>query len=182
MPPTIIGLYSSAPGSGKTTIAQVLRNNGYYINSFAGPLKNMMVALLESAGYTNSEAWRMVRDKDSIIPALGFRSRTVQQRLGTEWGREIMRETFWVDIWRSKAERCTKVVADDVRFPNEAETIKRMGGQVWHVIRPSITNRETHPSEGLLDDWTGFDRVVVNSGTIEDLADATLKALGYNVK
>lgn len=182
MPPTIIGLYSPAPGSGKSTIAQFLRDEGYHINSFAAPLKNMTVALLESAGYDRNQAWAIVNNKDMVVPGLGFRSRTIQQRLGTEWGRMAMSEDFWVDIWRSNARCHVKVVADDVRFLNEAQAIKAMGGQMWHVIRPSAANKETHSSEGQLNNWDGFDCTIINDGTIEDLADTTLKILGYDVK
>ena len=182
MPPTIIGLYSPAPGSGKSTIAQFLRDEGYHVNSFAGPLKNMTAALFESAGYSYAQAWNMVNNKDMIVPTLGFRSRTIQQRLGTEFGRMVMGEDFWVNIWQAKARCYAKVVADDVRFPNEAEAIKEMGGQMWYISRPSITNKETHASEGQLDDWRGFDRSIINDGTIQDLADKTLKILGYDVK
>jgi hypothetical protein len=69
-----------------------------------------------------------------------------------------------------------RIVIDDVRFQNEAEMIKKMGGEMWKIIRPSAVNSESHQSEGGLDDWDGFDQVVENSGTIHDFR-ATLNAL-----
>jgi hypothetical protein len=60
------------------------------------------------------------------------------------------------------------VVVDDVRFPNEAQLIKSMGGQLWRIERPGLTDATGHSSEGGLADWE-FDRVIVNDGTVEDL-------------
>jgi hypothetical protein len=61
------------------------------------------------------------------------------------------------------------VVADDVRFPNEALAIKEMGGEVWKIVRPGTENNESHSSEGQLDHWDGFSRIIVNDGSIDDL-------------
>jgi hypothetical protein len=59
------------------------------------------------------------------------------------------------------------VVVDDVRFPNEAELIRRLGGEVWCVERPAVLRTTTHASEGSLDDFV-FDRRIVNdSGLIQ---------------
>lgn len=63
------------------------------------------------------------------------------------------------------------VVADDVRFLNEAMAIKEMGGEMWKIIRPGTENGENHSSEGQLDHWDGFSRVIVNDGSIQDLRD-----------
>lgn len=182
MPPITIGLYSPAPQSGKSTVAQFLAAEGYHTVSFAAPLKNMLVALLESMGYDNAQAWHIVKNKEMIVPTLGFRSRTLQQKLGTEWGRMAMSESFWVRVWEARARRHIKVVADDCRFPNEVEAVKNMGGQVWKIVRPSVVNKETHVSEGQLDNWDGFDQVIINDGSLNDLTDKVLNILGYDAQ
>jgi hypothetical protein len=182
MKPQIIGLYSPAPGSGKSTIAELLSAEDYEIISFASALKKMAVALLESCGYTNREARKIVNEKDMVIPGLNTRCRTILQTLGTDWGRNIIGENIWVNVWKMKANHCKYVVADDVRFHNEAEAIKELGGQVWKVVRPSVTNKETHASEGRLNDWDGFDRIIINDGTIKDLADNVMRAMNYDIQ
>jgi hypothetical protein len=159
-----------------------LAAEGYHTVSFAAPLKNMLVALLESMGYDNAQAWHIVKNKEMIVPTLGFRSRTLQQKLGTEWGRMAMSESFWVRVWEARARRHIKVVADDCRFPNEVEAVKNMGGQVWKIVRPSVVNKETHVSEGQLDNWDGFDQVIINDGSLNDLTDKVLNILGYDAQ
>jgi hypothetical protein len=93
-----------------------------------------------------------------------------------------MSESFWVRVWEARARRHIKVVADDCRFPNEVEAVKNMGGQVWKIVRPSVINKETHVSEGQLDNWDGFDQVIVNDGSLNDLTDKVLNILGYDAQ
>jgi hypothetical protein len=76
------------------------------------------------------------------------------QTLGTEWGRNLIGPQFWTGIAQHWAQRNLQdghsVVIDDVRFPNEAEVIKRMGGILVRVIRPDNVIDESHPSESLI--------------------------------
>ena len=72
-------------------------------------------------------------------------------------------------------------IITDVRFPNEAKAIKDKGGIVIRVNRTYYTEDkkyiigydpfETHPSETALDDYDGFDYVIENDGTVQDLID-----------
>lgn len=59
-------------------------------------------------------------------------------------------------------------IITDCRFPNEAEAVKRHGGQIIRVNRPGITAINAHPSETSLDGWK-FDVVIENDGTVQDL-------------
>ena len=63
-----------------------------------------------------------------------------------------------------------RVVIDDVRFLNEVEMIRRLGGRVIRIDRPG-PNENTHASENELNDFDGWDGVIVNDGTLEDLAE-----------
>ena len=61
------------------------------------------------------------------------------------------------------------VVITDTRFPNEAEMVRQLGGQIWQVVRPGVTAGATgHTSDN---DGSQFspDRVIQNSGSLEDL-------------
>ena len=62
------------------------------------------------------------------------------------------------------------VVIDDVRFPNEADMIRRLGGELWLVDRPGTAYEGGHAIEGALVDLMP-DAVINNSGTLEDLQE-----------
>ena len=166
----LIGLYSPAPRCGKTTLANSLVTaHGYTKVSFADPLRAMMVPFLESLGYRQDEAERLIHvDKATVIPAVGVSVRHLLQTLGTEWGRTYASTDVWLRCWTASAARHQRVVADDVRFPNEADLIRSMGGELWMVRRPGLEVVTGHRSDGNLADWS-FDRVIVNDGTLEDL-------------
>lgn len=175
MTKSIIGLYAPSQGSGKTTIAEILFNEKrYQCLSFAGPLKQMTLAFLNGMGYSNEQATHMVYNKEVVIPELGITVRKIMQTIGTEWGREVIDKDLWLKAWRARVKNCPFVCVDDVRFENEANLVKEMGGEVWKVIRPGNKNTDTHKSEGALNEWHGFDRVIINGGSLVDLKKAVL--------
>lgn len=66
--------------------------------------------------------------------------------------REHVGEASWVDPVRRGAEAIDgPVVITDVRFPNEADLIEGMGGQLLRVVRPGQVADDTHVSEVILD-------------------------------
>jgi hypothetical protein len=168
----IIGLYSPAPQSGKSTIAHhlVLRH-GYELLPFAQPLKKMARQLLAIQGLSEQRiVYHLHQDKTAIIEELGCTGRHLLQTLGTDWGRQLIHPDLWVRCWSAQAGARQLVVADDVRFLNEVEAVKALGGEVWKVWRPGAQLDCPHASEGGLNAWTGFNRLVVNDG---DLAQIT---------
>jgi len=68
------------------------------------------------------------------------------------------------------------VVIDDVRFPNEAEMIRRLGGELWLVDRPNVVYEGDHASEGALADVVP-DAVINNSGSLEQLREVVAALL-----
>lgn len=171
MAPKIIGLYSSVPQSGKSTVARHLRlQHGYQPLPFAQPLRSMLTPLLETLGLTDHQvAYYLHQDKSATIPALGCNARHLLQTLGTDWGRQLVAPDLWVKAWAAQAVTAPLVVADDVRFRNEANAIKLLGGEVWKVWRPGAELDCPHASEGQLDDWDGFDRLIVNDSDLAQL-------------
>lgn len=175
----LIGLYSPAPQSGKSLAANVLARTSHRMMSFAEPIKRMGLEFFVSLGYEKDEAVALVwAHKEKIVPEINATPRHVLQTLGTQWGRDCINQNIWLDCmkYRIEKEQSYGVVIDDVRFLNEAEMIKDMGGEMWKIIRPSVVNKETHVSEGGLDNWDGFDRVIENTGTIQEFR-AKLDAL-----
>ena len=93
------------------------------------------------------------------------------------WGTEFRRKRFEWDYWVNKVKDIIErdphkdYVIPDTRFKNEAEFIKKAGGEVWKIIRSNfnyIDRNPSHKSEVDLDDWS-FDVEIINDGTIDDL-------------
>lgn len=170
--PSLIALWSPAPGCGKTTAADYLYYFGYRRASFATPLKDMLTVLMNNLGIRALD----IKDylygdrKQEPIPELGGKSaRELAQTLGTEWGRDrVLR-----DLWVSCADRYIRtaqvpLVFDDMRFANEWDLIAAHRGEHWQVTRPGATPPNAHRSEGALSHCT-FRRTLVNDGTVEGL-------------
>ena len=181
--PHLIGLYSPEPQSGKTTVSNLLFDKGYVRVPFAEPLKLMLTPLLEELGYSDYDVERLLYvDKHERVEQLGVTSRHLQQTLGTEWGRTCVSPDMWLRVWKQRMRHYRCVVVDDVRFINEAELIRAMGGEVWHIHREKPCGAQEdqsemdqvmrHVSEGGLDAWPHFSRYIVNNGTLQELADA----------
>lgn len=145
----IIGIVGPK-GSGKSTLAGLLVRRGFTRLSFAGPLKSMIRALLREQGASAETITRMVDGdlKEVGTSLLGGRSpRYAMQTLGTEWGRELIGHGFWLDSWATRAAAIDDVACDDVRFLNEAERIRDLGGVVVRVVRDLSTAVDSHVSE-----------------------------------
>lgn len=99
-------------------------------------------------------------------------ARRIMQTLGTEWGRQMLREDIWTTIAYERSafhiNGEARVVIDDMRFANELDTVRRLGGLPVRIVRPSAqVTGGAHASEGELDAIEM--REVVNDGTIAAL-------------
>lgn len=154
-------------------MAKALVSRGFECVPFAEPIKLMLTPLLSELGFSKQEVHRLLYvDKADFVPVLGVSSRHLLQTLGTEWARQCIDPSVWLRVWRRRVGLRDLVVVDDVRFENEAEFVRACGGEVWKVVRPDAEVVTNHASEGGLDLWPHFARVVVNSGSLEDLRSA----------
>lgn len=163
----IIGL-SGYARSGKNTVADILGPD-YRQLSFAEPMREAMLKLnplvegrIRLAELVDEEGWQVAKTYPEV--------RRLLQVFGTEVGRNMFGEDFWVDLAMYDVSPHEDVVFTDVRFPNEAEAIREMGGIIWRVDRKGIEAVNAHPSETALDDWN-FDRVIDNNGTLDELRE-----------
>lgn len=167
----LIGLYSSVPRCGKSTLAQVAAQEmGFVRVSFAYPLKAMTRALLTCLPYDDITIDSMMAGglKQTEIDEIGCTPRWLMQTLGTEWGRDVIDKNLWVKIAQARCidlmDREKHVIIDDMRFPNEYQMIKELGGHTMKIDRPGFELPEggpAHPSDGALSAYP-FDTVIVN--------------------
>lgn len=84
----------------------------------------------------------------SMSPAIKLRE--VMQFIGTDIGRKYLGENIWTNIAKikiiNKMKTNGRCYVSDVRFNNECEAIKDLGGKVILINRPNTNNPE-HESE-----------------------------------
>ena len=171
----IIGL-SGYARSGKDTIAGMLIGlYGYDNKAFAAPIREAVLNLnpiLENGSRISAVVaeygWELAKAQGEV--------RRLLQAFGTEVGREMFGENFWVDQAFKGLGTYSRVVFTDVRFPNEAARIKLYGGQIWRVTRPNVVPVNGHISEHALDNWD-FDKHISNTADLEFLKEQVAKAL-----
>ena len=161
--PSLLGI-SGRKGSGKSTAAQVLLDAGWKRVKFADPLKNMLRVIGLDDRHLEGDL------KEVPCDLLGGKTpRWAMQSLGTEWGRKCIFPDFWMSLARREIALVMgqgySVVVDDVRFDNEADMLRELGGSILQIKRgpaPEVT----HESEkGVTPDFT-----YENDKTVEHLA------------
>jgi hypothetical protein len=72
---------------------------------------------------------------------------------------------------KRQRDRTRPLVITDMRFPNEAMTVKKLGGFLVRCDRdvPASPGEDQHTSETALDNYLHWDYVIDNNGSLEDL-------------
>src|SRR5215831_5913870 len=170
----IIGL-SGLKQSGKDTIAAYLvKEHGFERKAFADPLKQSVAALFDIP-FSVVDKYKL-DDLCTVNIEAGFGAfhdmtfRTFLQRYGTESHRDVFGQDFWVDLtlpvqgfYPGRA-----IVVTDVRFREEAERVKFLGGRIIYVQRDeaALVNKDQHRSEDI-DFANLIDGSISNNGTLE---------------
>lgn len=171
--------------SGKNAVCNILRDEfGYVITGFSDVLKSMALAI-DPYIYndTKGSCWRL----SAVVADLGWDAakevhpevRRLLQRIGTEGVRQHLGQAAWVEAWRRSAlvllDSGQRVCVSDIRFLNEANAVKDLGGQVWRVRRPGAVS-SAHASETELDEiQAGV--TIHNTKALSDLADSVMWSL-----
>jgi hypothetical protein len=165
----LIGL-SGYARSGKDTVAELLcLNYGYKRVSFADPMRQALYVLspkldniVRLSEYVDDYGWDVAKQNQEV--------RRLLQVFGTEVGRKMFGLDFWIDIALKDLSGDTQVVISDVRFPNEADAIAKLGGSMWRINRKNHSAVNGHTSEHAMDNYM-FNHVIYNDGTLDDLSD-----------
>jgi hypothetical protein len=167
----IIGL-SGYARSGKDTVADHLVSTYDFAQySFAASMKEAMYRLNPIVHSDNIGTFRY----QGLVDVYGLDKvkeeypevRRLLQVFGTEVGREMFGENFWVDLVLDNIKSFHTVISD-VRFVNEADAIKNEGGVVWRVNRMGIGPVTGHSSETALDNYN-FDAIIDNNSDMLSL-------------
>lgn len=165
---------------GKDTAADFLvLEYGFRKFGFAHALKDAAMVLFHfSCDQVYGEG------KGQIDPRYGKSPGKLLQELGLV-AREMWGGDFWIDRLAASIQLATgfapgkghvNAAITDVRFLNEVEAVRRWGGKLVKIVRPALDaldindGRDSkHVSETELDSFEGWDAVLVNDGSKEEL-------------
>ena len=201
----IVGLLGFI-GSGKGTAGDILKNLGFQPVSFAKGVKDVAAEMfgwprhLLEGDTQQSRDFRETPDAFWTVE-LGkeFTPRLALQLMGTEVGRDIFHQDFWVIKLKRYMEQNpdTNYVITDVRFQNEINFVHQSNGILieiergvrphWYEIAAKANHGDfkayeymkktgVHESEWR---WIGgaIDHTIVNSGTLVDLQNKLINCL-----
>lgn len=157
----LIGL-SGYAGVGKDEVGHTLvMYHEFERRAFADALKAILYDLDSVvASFVDGLGWDDAKRADEEI-------RAKLQRLGVACRTHIAGDV-WVDACLGGLDPNGSYVVTDVRFPNEAQRIVDLGGEVWRVTRPGVGPVNGHVSESAMDDWA-YDMTLENRGTRREL-------------
>lgn len=170
--------FTGVAGSGKSTALECLKDIQHHplaLKKFAGPLLDMQEMIYARIKPVYERPSNFVKD------------RTLLQFLGTEWARKTISDTIWVDLWKQEIDKFHRAsnslavdpifVCDDVRYDNEAEAVKSLGGRIIQIVSTKVAERgvvtgiKNHISENGID-LKYIDYIIENNGSVEDLRES----------
>ena len=191
-------------GSGKGTVGDILVEQGFTKVSFADKLKDGVAtifgwnrAMLE--GDTDeSRNWREQPDDFwSQETGRNITPRIVLQEFGTECMRDGFDDSIWVSLLKKQMlDNPGDYVIPDVRFRNEQDMIRELGGEIWRVQRGDVPewygcamldnttggnlmeSYDVHVSEYKWIDMNNkFNTTIYNNSTLEQLKQLVLNEI-----
>lgn len=170
----VVGLHGKA-GCGKNTAADFFayQNKAEVIRqlAFGAGVKKA------TSSFFNIPIHEFYDHKDEVSVRWGMTHRSMLQKVGTEFARNMISKDFWVLYLMPEMEDLLKdgtdvILITDVRFENEAEWVTKMGGYMVQIVRPQplqlVGEEAEHESEKVLPSRM-IDGVLVNDSTPHEL-------------
>jgi hypothetical protein len=169
----LVGLLGQKRSGKDTSADYIVEKYNFTKLAYADPLKEISKILF----FFDDEQLHG-NDKEVVDKFWKTKPRDLYQYMGTDiMRRDINKimphigEDFWVIHMEKRldeSETGNKIISD-LRYQNEIDQIHKLGGIVIKIIRPNIQSNDTHESEKNIDNLTGFDYVIINDGSKEDL-------------
>lgn len=176
-------------GSGKTAAANILKKYSFEEETFAEPIKQFLLTI----GFNYEDVYGSQEEKLKVNKFWNVSGREFMQKFATDIMRnqlktvlpklELNGSTVWVRAMEKKIQDnpSKNIVIGDGRFPDEIMLIKKYGGVVIKINRPSnsYNNNFNHESESYFD-LIQPDYEIINDGTFEDLENKIKMILNLN--
>lgn len=145
---------------------------------FADKLKDVCHQIYGWAGLMSKDYYEEFPHlKEVVLPAIGKSPREIWIAYGNEVKDAVYHDT-WLDFLL-KSTQADWLIVSDMRFPNEADRIRALGGLVVKITRPSVVHTSDAADDPLLNyqDWS---RIIVNDGTLADFYTKVIEVIhGY---
>jgi len=191
-------------GSGKGTVGDILVEQGFTKVSFADKLKDGVATIfgwnreMLEGDTDESRQWREQPDDFwSQETGRNITPRIVLQEFGTECMRDGFDDSIWVSLLKKQMlDNPGDYVIPDVRFRNEQDMIRELGGEIWRVQRGDVPewygcamldnttggnlmeSYDVHVSEYKWIDMNNkFNATIYNNGTLEQLKQLVLNEI-----
>jgi hypothetical protein len=167
----LIGIHGPLNG-GKDTVANYIQDQYPMLfarYAFASPLKHACEVMF---GFSREQIEDRVQ-KEAVDPFWGFSPRKAMQLLGTEYGRQMLRDDLWIrraelEIKNNLAKFDQGTIITDVRFENEAEWVRTQENAILIYLEvPGLVRdaKYTHASEAGIS-RSDKDFVIVNDKSL----------------
>ncbi len=167
----IIGI-TGKKSSGKSLTADYLQSEfGFEQFAFADKLKSGIISIFD---VPNESLYGSEVEKNKLDEFWGVSGRQLAQIIGSELFRDILPtllpqlNNIWIRCIEKKIlnSKSDLIVISDVRFSDEAEFIKSMGGVIISIERNNLNIIDKHQSETQI---INADYTVDNNYTIDEL-------------
>jgi hypothetical protein len=123
---------------------QALNNFNMHAPAFSEQIVSNYICTPDTGVYTALEVWFNTLWACCPQPT----ARIALQTLGTDFGRAVHPD-IWAELTMAEIERGGAGIAviSDCRFINEFKAVRKIDGELWHLLRDTTTGMNVHASE-----------------------------------
>jgi hypothetical protein len=134
------------------------------LSVYIQPLHIQRMVSLANSKYARVTEGQLAQAIANIPKDLIKTPRQLLQVVGTDIFRNNVSLTYWLECFKTGIKANKNYVCDDVRFANEQQLIKDLGGYLIGINRPSLIKSDIHASEQI--DLSNCDFVLQNIHTL----------------